>query len=198
LVDLFISYARDDNKEPPRWVAILQERLRLKVQTATQRPVEFFRDDEMPKQETMDALLASVRASRALLVIHSPNYCAEGAFWVQEEVAQFVERNGKRGIFKVEKLWVDPLDGMPALQDHLGYSFWTSVDGRPAELLSEDALDYHRALSALAGDLASFLRPPDGAKRVLVLHDPLADAEDRTKDRNWLKAQLESKGLIKQ
>jgi hypothetical protein len=196
LFDLFISYVRDDDKEPPKWVEILQERLRLKVETAAQRPVDFFRDDQMPKDQTLSSLVDKVKDSRALLVIHSPRYCADGASWVQEEVQQFITKNGKRGIFKVEKLWVDPFNGMVALQDHVGYPFWTRVDGREMELLSEDARDYHRALSALAGDLASFLKPPEGARRVLVLHDPLVDAEDRSADRNRLKAQLESKGLI--
>jgi hypothetical protein len=176
-------------------VAVLQERLQLKVESAVQRQVAFFRDDLMPKSENLPSLLEKVADSRALLAIHSDNYVGEDAWWCREEVAKFLTQHGKRGVFKVEKVMVHPLDGMQQLQDYLGYQFWTQVDGRTAELLSEDALAYHRALSTLASDLAAFLAPPQGAERVLVLHEPLGDASDRANDRHWLKAQLESKGL---
>ncbi|HBL30163.1 MAG TPA: hypothetical protein DD490_25285 [Acidobacteria bacterium] len=195
--DVFVSYAHADD-EPPAgatkgWVTTLADELRKVLRRKLGvREARIFMDHQLAGNKGVTAeLLATVRASRALLLLMSPGY--RRSSWCQWELVRFLEaqteRNHRDHVFVLETEPLDRAGWPPALQELIPIRFWhrdfedkaPRLMGFPVPKLDEDN-PYWRNLNELAHLIARQLEdaeePPREPRAKVWLAEPTEDLLD--------------------
>ena len=147
-VQIFVSYAWDDNDSPPGFAAdkgfveYLQECLKRKFKSAGPFRPNLWRDeDNIPDGEPFpDRLKTELDKSALLLIVFSPNWI--NSEHCREELEYFKNSCQRRGlpvdkrIVLVEKMPVDLGDRPPELQNRIGYKFYNLTE-RPVRPIEE-------------------------------------------------------------
>ena len=147
-VQIFVSYAWDDNDSPPGFAAdkgfveYLQECLKRKFKSAGPFRPNLWRDeDNIPDGEPFpDRLKTELDKSALLLIVFSPNWI--NSEHCREELEYFKNSCQRRGlpvdkrIVLVEKMPVDLGDRPPELQNRIGYKFYNLTE-RPVWPIEE-------------------------------------------------------------
>jgi hypothetical protein len=173
--DLFISYAHIDNepltREQQGWITRFHASLETLLSMRMGGKARIWRDNKLQGNDVFAGEIVDQFSQTAVLVsVLTPRYL--NSDWCRKEVAEFckcAEESGgmvvanKARVFKVLKAPVDTQESLPqALQDVLGYEFFTIEDGAPLELDSaygeRFAQDYNRKLGKLAWDVSQLLK----------------------------------------
>ena len=220
-VDLFISYAHNDNQaliEGQRgWVDTFHQALERRLQVHLGAKPIIWRDPRLQGNEYFaDSLSEQVPKSALLVAVLSPSYL--NSEWCKREMQMFlgtasetggVRLGNKARIIKVEKIHV-PLERHPAeLQGMTGYQFYYMDDHRARELSPESgphAVDYWQRIDDVAQDVSELLqsmKTRGGGPDVQVFQAPAGDtvylAEtsfDLSPQRDSIKRELQERGHL--
>ncbi|HEV7504831.1 MAG TPA: toll/interleukin-1 receptor domain-containing protein [Thermoanaerobaculia bacterium] len=207
-----MSYAHADD-EPPMgaargWVTTLADELRKMLRRKLGvREARIFMDHQLAGNEGVtEALLATVRGSRVLLLLMSPGYRRSN--WCQWELGRFLavqtERNHRDHVFIVETEPTDRAGWHPALQELIPIRFWhrdfedkaPRLMGFPMPTPHEDN-PYWRNLNELAHLIARQLEdleaPPREPRDKVWLAEPTEDLLD---EQESVAAALRQQGFL--
>jgi hypothetical protein len=218
--DIFISYAHIDNEpltpEQQGWITRFHSSLESLLSMRMGGKARIWRDNKLQGNDVFASEIVDQFAKTAVLVsVLTPRYLISD--WCRKEVAEFCKRAEESGgmvvankarVFKVLKTPVDTQEALPrALQDVLGYEFFTIEDGAPLELDSaygeKFAQDYNRKVGKLAWDVSQLLKTlqvsaddqdhdePDQSKAVVYLAEC---SYDRKQAREILEGELRRHG----
>jgi len=210
--DVFVSYAHADD-EPPMgaargWVTTLADELRkMLCRTLGVREARIFMDHQLAGNEGVtEALLATVRGSRVLLLLMSPGYRRSN--WCHWELGRFLaaqtERDHRNHVFIVETEPLDRAGWHPALQELIPIRFWhrdfedkaPRLMGFPTPTPHEDN-PYWRNLNELAHLIARQLEdsdtPPREPRAKVWLAEPTEDLLD---EQESVAAALRQQGFL--
>jgi hypothetical protein len=173
--DLFISYAHIDNEpltpEQQGWITRFHASLESLLSMRMGGKARIWRDNKLQGNDVFANEIVDQFAQTAVLVsVLTPRYL--NSDWCRKEVAEFCKRAEMSGgmvvankarVFKVLKTPVETQASLPrALQDVIGYEFFTIEDEAPLELDSaygeKFAQDYNRKVGKLAWDVSQLLK----------------------------------------
>lgn len=222
--DLFVSYAHIDDQALTEgekgWISTFHRALEIRLGQLLGKQPRIFRDPKLQGNDYFgDRLVGSLPKTAALVSVLSPRYVRSD--WCLREVEEFCKASvgtgglrvaDKARVFKVVKTPV-PLDQHPAaLQELLGYEFYTveRETGRPRELNHqadpEMQRQYWTRLDDLAHDISELLsllqsnlpfpaggpHPPEAeAKGLIYLAETSFDLKEK---RDAIKRELQGYG----
>jgi hypothetical protein len=173
--NLFISYAIiDDQPLPPLqqgWITQFHATLEALLSMRLGRKAKIWRDRKLQGNDVFgEEIVAQFNQSAVLVSILTSRYLKSE--WCTREIREFCEGAQQRGglvvdnksrVFKVIKTPVDSHESLPAaMNDVLGYEFFTIKDGAPLEFDpaygQEYAQLYNQKVAKLAWDVAQTLK----------------------------------------
>jgi hypothetical protein len=179
--NLFISYAIiDDQPLPPGqqgWITQFHATLEALLSMRLGRKAKIWRDRKLQGNDVFgDEIVAQYKQSAVLVSVLTSRYLESE--WCTREIREFCESAQQRGglvvdnksrVFKVIK---NPVahEALPAaMQDVLGYEFFTYKDGAPLEFDpaygQEYAQLYNQKVAKLAWDVAQTLKTLEAGQR---------------------------------
>jgi len=155
--DLFISYARLDNKplskEEEGWIYRLHYSLKIRLGQLLGREPKIWRDEKLQgNDEISEEIISELCKAKTLLAVISPRYLASK--WCMKELHEFLKAaetnigvhiGNKSRIFKVVKTYVHYNEHPSEIRGLNGYQFYELDENeRPHEFNSEKGSRYYQ------------------------------------------------------
>jgi hypothetical protein len=179
VVDIFVSYARDDDLPPPDkpdrkgFVTFLDESIRYEFRDLGPDRPKIWRDTKRIADgaQFTPEIEEALKQASTLLVVLSPNWMASA--WCKRELDTFAKLHGPDGLHErvivVSKRYVDPDKRPSLLQGQSGFAFYVRNEDPEEITLDVEFFDrgeprddrYWAKLKALAAYLLRRKPPPD-------------------------------------